>query len=64
MLGSVNASRHHFQAAVADLEQAERRWPGLATRLITHRLLPEEASRAFTDHPGNAEIKTVIQWQK
>lgn len=64
MFGSVNASRHHFQAAVTDLEQAERRWPGLVARLITDRLPPEEASRAFPEHPDNAEIKTVIQWQK
>jgi threonine dehydrogenase-like Zn-dependent dehydrogenase len=64
MLGSVNASHHHFLAAVADLERAERRWPGLAARLITRRLLPRESSPAFTERPDNAEIKTVVQWQK
>ncbi len=64
MLGSVNASQHHFQAAVADLERAEQRWPGLVARLITARLSPDEASRAFPEHPDSAEIKTVIQWQK
>ncbi len=63
MLGSVNASHHHFQAAVADLEQAERRWPGLVARLITGRHRPEESSKAFAEHPDDPGIKTVIQWQ-
>jgi threonine dehydrogenase-like Zn-dependent dehydrogenase len=63
MVGSVNASRHHFQAAVADLARAEHRWPGLVARLITDKLPPEQASQAFPEHPDSAEIKTVIQWQ-
>jgi threonine dehydrogenase-like Zn-dependent dehydrogenase len=63
MVGSVNASRHHFEAAVADLERGETRWPGLAARLITHRLAPEAFARAFARDHAQEEIKTVIQWQ-
>jgi glucose 1-dehydrogenase len=38
MVGSVNSTDADFRAAIADLQAIERRWPGLATRLITHRL--------------------------
>jgi threonine dehydrogenase-like Zn-dependent dehydrogenase len=39
MVGSVNASRDHFQMAVDDLAHARLRWPGHLEGLVTH-LLP------------------------
>jgi len=63
MLGSVNAARGHFQMAVDDLVQADKRWNGLVEKLITHRYYFDETESAFSKHPAN-EIKTVIQWQK
>lgn len=38
MVGSVNSTAADFRAAIADLVEFERRWPGLCSRLITHRL--------------------------
>lgn len=38
MVGSVNSSLTDFQTAVADLQKFEMLWPGLTSRLITHRL--------------------------
>ena len=37
MVGSVNASRDHFQLAVNDLALAEARWPQRIADVITHR---------------------------
>jgi glucose 1-dehydrogenase len=38
MVGAVNSSVDDFRAAIADLQRIEQCWPGLASRLITHRL--------------------------
>jgi threonine dehydrogenase-like Zn-dependent dehydrogenase len=38
MVGSVNSSKIHFEAAVADLQRFEDLWPGLAAQMITRRL--------------------------
>jgi len=62
LLGSVNASLAHFQTAAHDLEAAERRWPGLAGRLITSRVPAAQFEKAFAP-PGEQEIKTVIEWK-
>ncbi len=62
MIGSVNASRDHFQMAVDALLQAHHRWPGHVERLITHRYAPEEAADALHEHPDD-EIKAVIEWR-
>src|SRR6185295_9759048 len=37
IVGSVNASRNHFQLAVNHLVRAEARWPQHVVNLITHR---------------------------
>lgn len=62
MVGSVNASRDHFQLAVNDLRQAINRWPGLLDRLITHRYNYTDYEHALLEHPTN-EIKAIIQWE-
>jgi glucose 1-dehydrogenase len=62
IVGSVNASRDHFQLAVHDLSMAERRWPGQIARLITHRHPYTDFEAAFQHH-GSDEIKVVLDWQ-
>jgi threonine dehydrogenase-like Zn-dependent dehydrogenase len=61
MLGSVNASRDHFQLAVNDLVRAEARWPHRMRNLITHRHSFEDFESAFQHH-GPDEIKVVLEW--
>lgn len=61
MLGSVNASRDHFQMAVDDLFGARHRWGDHIEKLITHRYRPEEFEKALKSHPAD-EIKSVIEW--
>jgi glucose 1-dehydrogenase len=61
MVGSVNASRDHFQMAVDDLMEAHLRWPGHLQQLITSRLPYTEYDAALKQHTPN-EIKTVIRW--
>ena len=61
MVGSVNASRDHFQMAVDDLAQAHLRWGDLADRLITHRHAYSDFAAALGQHPSD-EIKAVIEW--
>jgi len=62
MIGSVNASRGHFQMAVDDLLNAHYRWPGHIAKLITHRFPVEEVERAVHEHTPD-EIKTIIEWR-
>jgi hypothetical protein len=61
MLGSVNASRDHYQMAVRDLQQASMIWEGLISELITNRYAPGEHEAAFGGHAPD-EIKAVIEW--
>jgi glucose 1-dehydrogenase len=62
IVGSVNASRDHFQLAVHDLTMAEQRWPGQVARLITHRHPYTDFEAAFKHH-GSDEIKVVLDWR-
>jgi threonine dehydrogenase-like Zn-dependent dehydrogenase len=61
MMGSVNAARDHFQLAVHDLLDAERRWPRHIEALITHRTPPEGAEALLHQH-STEEIKAVVEW--
>lgn len=61
MLGSVNASRDHFQQAVDDLAHATLRWGDHIRGLITHRHTRDDFERALGQH-GVGEIKAVIEW--
>jgi threonine dehydrogenase-like Zn-dependent dehydrogenase len=61
LVGSVNASRDHFQLAVDDLVQAETRWPHHVADLITHRHAYADFDAAFQHH-GPDEIKVVLEW--
>lgn len=61
LVGSVNASRDHFQLAVDDLLRAETRWPHRVEELITHRHPYADFDSAFQHH-GADEIKVVLEW--
>ena len=61
LVGSVNASRDHFQLAVDDLVLAETRWPHHVADLITHRHPYADFDAAFQHH-GSDEIKVVLEW--
>ncbi len=61
MVGSVNASRDHFQLAVNDLVLAQTRWPQRVADLITHRHPYADFESAFQHH-GSDEIKVVLEW--
>ena len=63
MVGSVNASRDHFQMAVDHLAEADRRWPGWVQRLITARVPLAGFDAALHQHTPD-EIKNVIDWSQ
>lgn len=63
MVGSVNASRDHFQMAVDDLSHAKLRWGDHISRLITHRH-PARDFEAALEHHGADEIKVVLEWTR
>jgi threonine dehydrogenase-like Zn-dependent dehydrogenase len=61
MVGSVNASRDHFQMAVDDLAQARLRWSGHLEKLITRRYRIGELEQALGPQ-GEQDIKVVVEW--
>ncbi|MDM7916241.1 MAG: glucose 1-dehydrogenase [Candidatus Eisenbacteria bacterium] len=61
MMGSVNASKSHFAAAVADLALAERVLPGKCDEMITGSVPFDRFEDAF-DNPSADSIKTLIDW--
>jgi threonine dehydrogenase-like Zn-dependent dehydrogenase len=61
MVGSVNASRDHYQMAVNDLLTARLRWGDHLDRLITNRFPHTAFAEAFAHHDEN-EIKAVLEW--
>ncbi len=61
MVGSVNASRDHFQLAVDDLDEARARWPGHTERLITGQRPYGEFAAALSRHDPD-EIKVTLEW--
>jgi glucose 1-dehydrogenase len=61
MLGSVNASRKHFDLAIQDLTEASRQWKSVIESMITHRLPYAQFEDALKTHPAD-EIKTVLEW--
>jgi len=60
VVGTVNASRRHFEAGVRDLAAAQARFPGWPERLITRRLPVSDAPEAFEKKPG--QIKSVLRF--
>jgi threonine dehydrogenase-like Zn-dependent dehydrogenase len=63
MVGSVNASRDHFQMAVDDLSHARLLWGGHVEKLITDHLPFTEFQQALSRHEPD-EIKVVLEWNR
>lgn len=61
MVGSVNASRDHYQMAVKDLLSAHLTWGDHIASLITHHYHFTQFKSAFEQH-GPDEIKVVLEW--
>jgi threonine dehydrogenase-like Zn-dependent dehydrogenase len=59
VVGSVNANRTHFAAAVADLGRLAGRWPGLLERLVGERR-PWDDGPAVFGHRPEGTIKTAL----
>jgi threonine dehydrogenase-like Zn-dependent dehydrogenase len=58
LLGTVNADRANFEAAVQALEEAEQRWPGWLSRMITRRVGLADYRQALDR--GSDEVKVVV----
>ncbi len=61
VLGSVNAGREDWDAAVTDLDRFEELWPGLAASLITTRI-PFDGDLSPIAAGGAGGIKTVVEF--
>jgi len=61
LFGSVNAGKAHFKQAVADLAEAEKKWPGVMEQLITSRTPYAEYRKVLTTR-NREEIKAVLKW--
>jgi threonine dehydrogenase-like Zn-dependent dehydrogenase len=58
LVGTVNADRANFEAAVRDLVAVQRRWPGWLDRLITRRVPLARYDEALRRGPD--DVKVVI----
>ncbi|HET9177404.1 MAG TPA: glucose 1-dehydrogenase [Terriglobia bacterium] len=63
MIGSVNASRKHFEMAVEDLGKAYKTWGKTMEQIITHVVPYADFAQVLEKHPDN-EIKAVVEWSK
>jgi threonine dehydrogenase-like Zn-dependent dehydrogenase len=63
ILGSVNASIHHFKMAVEDLNASLKKWPDTITAVITERVPFQEFDKAFHQHSTD-EIKVFVEWSR
>ncbi len=61
LFGSVNASKHHWEKAIQDLESAEKKWKGIANKMITTRMPYTNFKGAFTRR-SQKDIKIVLSW--
>ena len=61
VVGTVNAHRKDFKQGICDLVEAEKRWPGLAAKLITARYPPERIIEALSAMDEN--IKVIIEFE-
>lgn len=63
MLGSVNASLHHYQMAVDDLGASLKQWPAALNAVITEKIPYQNFDAALHHHDAN-EIKVTVQWSE
>jgi glucose 1-dehydrogenase len=61
VLGTVNAGRESYEAAVRDLAAFEERWPGAAGRLITGRFPLEDCLGALQGGLGGIKSAVVLE---
>ncbi len=61
VIGSVNASKRHWEQAIADLEKAYHKWGDTVEQLITKRVPAEQFKDALNKHEVN-DIKNVVTW--
>lgn len=60
-LGSVNASIHHYQMAVNDLNACLQKWPEPIRTVITEKIPYRQFEKALHQHAAD-EIKVVVDW--
>jgi glucose 1-dehydrogenase len=58
--GSVSANKGHFIQGIADMQDGERRFPGLLNGMITRHLPFDQFTDAF-DRKSADDIKTVVE---
>lgn len=63
VLGSVNASHHHFEIAVNDLNESLKRWPDQIKAIITEKTPYQDFDAALHNHSAD-EIKVTVQWSE
>ena len=63
VLGSVNASLHHFEIAVSDLNAALKKWPDQIKAVITEKTPYQDFDAALHNHSAD-EIKVTVQWSE
>ncbi|MGE5431807.1 MAG: hypothetical protein ACM3QX_12070, partial [Syntrophomonadaceae bacterium] len=63
ILGSVNASIHHYNMAIDDLVKGNTRWPDTLSQLITHKVNYSKFESVLKQHSSD-EIKAVIVWNE
>ena len=61
LLGSVNAGKKHWELAIQDLQEAQKKWPETIAKLITSRVSYHQFKEAISNC-SEGEIKTVITW--
>jgi glucose 1-dehydrogenase len=61
VVGSVNASIHHYQMAVDDLNACLQQWPDSIKAVITEKIPYRQFGKALHQHSAD-EIKVVVDW--
>lgn len=61
LVGTVNADRANFEAAVRDLAAVEKRWPGWLDRLITRRVPLERYADALSRGPQDVKVVVDVE---
>ena len=60
LLGSVNASRKHFDIAVADLLESNKKWPQAIKRMVSEHVPFTDFKTALNS--SKEELKTAVKW--
>lgn len=63
VVGIVNANLAYFKAALYDMVEINKRYPGTLDKMVSHRFKPEDFSSAYSLR-GSETMKVVIDWTK